>query len=69
MIRSLLQKDATSYLNKYCVYIMPMANKDGVARGRSRFNILGKDLNRNWDQAADSNYAPENYALEPGWRK
>ena len=64
LIRSLLQKDAMSYLNKYCVYIMPMANKDAVVRGRSRFNILGKDLNRNWDQAADSNYAPENFALE-----
>jgi len=68
LIRSLLQKDGTSYLKKYCVYIMPMANKDGVARGRSRFNGLGKDLNRNWDQPADSNYAPENYALET-WLK
>lgn len=64
LIRSLLQKDGTYYLKKYCVYIMPMANKDGVARGRSRFNSLGKDLNRNWDKPADSNYAPENYALE-----
>jgi len=26
-----------------------MANKDGVARGRTRFNLRGKDLNRNWD--------------------
>jgi hypothetical protein len=68
LIRSLLQKDGTSYLKKYCVYIMPMANKDGVAHGRSRFNSLGKDLNRNWDQPADSNYAPENYALET-WLK
>ena len=64
LIRSLLLKDAAPCLNKYCLYIMPMANKDGVARGRSRFNSLGKDLNRNWDQPADSNYAPENYALE-----
>ena len=47
---------------------MPMANKDGVAHGRTRFNALGKDLNRNWDQPADSNYAPENYALET-WLK
>ena len=31
LIRSLLQKDAAPYLKKYCVYIMPMANKDGVA--------------------------------------
>jgi hypothetical protein len=68
LIRSLLQKDGTAYLKKYCVYIMPMANKDGVAKGRTRFNGLGKDLNRNWDQPADSNYAPENYALE-NWLK
>ena len=68
LIRSLLQMDGASYLKKYCVYIMPMANKDGVVHGRSRFNSLGKDLNRNWDQPADSNYAPENYALET-WLK
>ena len=68
LIRSLLQKDGSSYLKKYCLYIMPMANKDGVAHGRTRFNSLGKDLNRNWDQLADSNYAPENYALE-AWLK
>jgi hypothetical protein len=64
LLNSLLQKDGASYLKKYCVYIMPMANKDGVAHGRSRFNSLGKDLNRNWDLPADSNYAPENFALE-----
>jgi hypothetical protein len=69
LIRSLLQKDAKSYLNKYCIYVMPMANKDAVVRGRSRFNVLGKDLNRNWDQPADSVYAPENYALEMWLKK
>jgi hypothetical protein len=68
LVRSLLQKNAGYCLNKYCLYIMPMANKDAVARGRSRFNILGKDLNRNWDQPADSIYAPENFALE-NWLK
>jgi hypothetical protein len=41
-----------------------MANKDGVARGRSRFNVLGKDLNREWDKPADPFYAPENFAFE-----
>jgi hypothetical protein len=41
-----------------------MANKDGVARGRTRFNLRGKDLNRNWDQPADPELAPENHALE-----
>ncbi len=68
LIRSLLQNDGATYLKKYCIYIMPLANKDGVAHGRSRFNSLGKDLNRNWDQEADSNYSPENYALET-WLK
>jgi hypothetical protein len=56
--------DAKKYLERYCVYIMPMANKDGVARGRTRFNVLGKDLNRNWDKPADPTLAPENAALE-----
>ena len=41
-----------------------MANKDGVARGRTRFNLRGKDLNRNWDKPADPLLAPENHALE-----
>ena len=30
---------------RYTVYILPMANKDGVARGMTRFNGKGKDLN------------------------
>jgi hypothetical protein len=41
-----------------------MANKDGVARGGTRFNLQGKDLNRDWDRPADSELAPENHALE-----
>ena len=66
LIRRLLQgdEDARRYLERYCVYVMPMANKDGVARGLTRFNVLGKDLNRDWDKAADPRYAPENAALE-----
>ena len=66
LIKRLLRddKDSRRYLSRYCVYIMPMANKDGVVRGRTRFNMLGRDLNRNWDEAADKHYAPENYALE-----
>src|SRR6185369_2933935 len=65
-IHRLLQNDeaAKKFLERYCVYIMPMANKDGVAAGRTRFNLQGKDLNRNWDQPADAAFAPENYALE-----
>ena len=56
--------DAAAYLKRYCVQILPMANKDGVARGRTRFNLRGKDLNRNWDKPADPELAPENFALE-----
>jgi murein tripeptide amidase MpaA len=71
--------DARLFLKRYCLYVMPMANKDGVARGRSRFNLHGKDLNRDWNSPADPALAPENAALEdwlskmmtdgkpPGW--
>jgi hypothetical protein len=66
LIRGLLSDDpvARKCLARYCVYVMPMANKDGVARGRTRFNMLGRDLNRNWDQPSDPRLAPENFALE-----
>ena len=64
LIRSLLQKDAEDCTDTYCVYAMPMANKDGVARGSSRFNLMGKDLNRDWGHPADPGLAPENHALE-----
>jgi len=66
LIERLLQADAVAIrcLEKYCVYILPMANKDGVARGRTRFNLQGKDLNRNWDKPADASLSPENAALE-----
>jgi hypothetical protein len=68
LIRSLLQRDATPYHKKYCVYILPMANKDAVAHGKTRFNSLGMDLNRKWDKPADPEYNPENYFLE-NWLK
>jgi hypothetical protein len=66
LFKRLLRSDeeAQRYLSTYCVYIMPMANKDGVARGRTRFNQLGADLNRKWDKPADPVINPENYALE-----
>lgn len=56
--------DARAFRKRYCVWIMPMANKDGVALGRTRFNQHGKDLNRDWGQPADPALVPENYALE-----
>lgn len=66
LIQRLLLDDepARKYLDRYCVYILPMANQDGVARGRTRFNLQGKDLNREWDKPTDPKLAPENYALE-----
>ncbi len=69
-INRLLKGDtqAKQYLSRYCLYVMPMANKDGVARGRTRFNSLGMDLNRNWDKPADRKLSPENSALEE-WLK
>jgi hypothetical protein len=65
LVNRLLAGDEPSrYLERYCVFILPMANKDGVAHGRTRFNMRGKDLNRNWDKPADRELAPENRALE-----
>ncbi|MDA3924424.1 MAG: M14-type cytosolic carboxypeptidase [Kiritimatiellae bacterium] len=66
LIRSLLTDDPANkrYLDRYAVYILPMANKDGVAAGRTRFNLAGMDLNRKWDKPADPELAPENAAFE-----
>ncbi|MBS1607143.1 MAG: PQQ-dependent sugar dehydrogenase [Bacteroidetes bacterium] len=66
LIRGLLSPAGRPMLDRYCLYILPMANKDAVARGRSRFNSRGIDLNRHWDSAADPLLAPENRAVE-GW--
>lgn len=66
MVRHLIQSfrnNETAY-DGLCVSIMPMANKDGVANGRTRFNMLGKDLNRDWSDAADPSLCPENASLE-----
>ena len=66
LIQRLLEDDdaAKMFLERYAAYILPMANKDGVARGMTRFNVMGKDLNRNWDKPVDRILAPENAALE-----
>ena len=52
------------FLRVYNVCVLPMANKDGVARGGTRFNLRGMDLNRNWDKPADPDLSPENASLE-----
>ncbi len=61
LIAALLRGDRRSeaFLNGCCVWIMPMANKDGVARGRTRFNMAGRDLNRNWDLPANPETSPK----------
>ncbi len=66
LIRRLLKDDADArrFLERYCLYVMPMANKDGVALGRTRFNMKGKDLNRDLHRPADPELAPENAAME-----
>ena len=66
MIRRLLRDDeaARRYRRRYRIDVMPMANKDGVVRGYTRFNVNGMDLNRKWDRMSDPAYAPEKYALE-----
>jgi hypothetical protein len=56
--------DARRWRERYVLYVLPMANKDGVARGGTRFNVNGKDLNRNWDRPANRSLVPENAALE-----
>ena len=64
LINKFIRQDSKKWQESFCIYIMPMANKDGVARGMTRFNIQGKDINRNWDKQADSILCPEKYALE-----
>jgi predicted deacylase len=66
LIQRLLREDETArkYLDRFCLYLLPMANKDGVARGLTRFNLRGRDLNRDWNRPADPVTAPENAALE-----
>ncbi len=66
LISRLLADDdqAKRFLSVYNVSVLPMANKDGVARGGTRFNLRGMDLNRNWDKPADPELSPENRALE-----
>lgn len=48
---------------RFC--IQPMANRDGVHRGMSRFTVTGVDLNRQWDPTVphDPVLAPENACL------
>ncbi len=41
LINKFISQDSKKWQETFCVYIMPMANKDGVARGMTRFNLSG----------------------------
>jgi len=64
LINKFIGENSQKWKETFCVYIMPMANKDGVARGMTRFNAAGMDLNRKWDKISDPDLCPEKYALE-----
>ena len=64
LINKFISQNSKKWQETFCVYIMPMANKDGVAHGLSRYNVLGIDLNRKCDEKPDSILCPENFALD-----
>ena len=71
IIDHLLQRteETDSYLKNYCVYIFPMANIDGVAHGKARYNMNGMDLNRGLEKPADPVLSPEVYHMEQWFEK
>ena len=56
-------EQSNSLLDKYIFKIIPMLNPDGVIHGHYRNNILGKDLNRMWQDPRD-NITPTIYYLK-----
>jgi len=66
LMRQLVSPAAADLRRRLCVCMMPMANKDGVARGLSRFTVTGVDLNRGWSagQLHDPVLCPENACLQ-----
>jgi hypothetical protein len=66
IINGLLNRtdEVKAFLDSYSVYILPMANIDGVVHGVTRFNMNGMDLNRNFNVPADPALSPENVAME-----
>jgi len=66
LMRFLVSPMAAELRRRLCVCMMPMANKDGVVRGLSRFNVAGVDLNRGWglEPPHDPVLSPENACLQ-----
>ncbi|OGV67439.1 MAG: hypothetical protein A3K19_15340 [Lentisphaerae bacterium RIFOXYB12_FULL_65_16] len=56
---------SSAVLDACDIGILPMAGKDGVVRGQTRFNVNGHDLNRGFTKDYDfgPHNAPENQAL------
>ena len=56
VIEFLLSNDpvAKNLRNNFIFKIVPMLNPDGVIHGNFRMNILGKDLNRMWDEPTEN---------------
>jgi cytosolic carboxypeptidase protein 5 len=50
-------------LNMFVVKIVPMLNPDGVARGHFRFDTLGQNLNRHYENP-DPLMQPSIYAVK-----
>jgi len=63
-ITELIKARAENRQKDMCFYLIPMANKDGVARGMTRFTPSGMDLNRGWDKDFDPELCPENFAID-----
>ena len=53
---------AQKLLTAACVYVVPMMNPDGVARGHLRTNAAGTDLNRAWAEPS-LEASPEVFAV------
>lgn len=68
LLRYLTSEDAEAarIRQQVCFCVLPMANKDGVYRGMTRFNVAGCDLNRDWfaEKPADPALRPENACLQ-----
>ncbi len=63
LARWLVSEAAAAVREACCFKLLPMVDPDGVKAGASRFNRLGYDVNRHWDETDPSN--PEHRRLRP----